>query len=134
MGILGYIGVYWDILGYIGIYWEIFGYIGKYLENIGKYWGILGNIGVYLDILGYIGAYWDILGHIGAYVGIFLFLYQTVFWVPLGVPEGILCDGGSSVVWHADLSTTRSGVRIPPPAGRPTEINHNKSERLVINQ
>ena len=47
------------------------------------------------------------------------------------MPEGILCDGGSSVVWHADLSTTRSGVRIPPSAGRPTEINHNKSERKV---
>ena len=42
-----------------------------------------------------------------------------------------MCDGGSSVVWHADLSTTRSQVRIPPSAGRPTEINHNKSERKV---
>ena len=118
---MGYIRIYWDILGYIGKYLEILGNIGKYWEILGyiwKYWGILGHIGAYWDILGHIGTYWDILGHI------------LGFWY-FGVPEGILCDGGSLVVWHADLSTGRSGVRIPPSAGRPTEINHNKSERKV---
>ena len=62
------------------------------------------------------------------FLGILFFLwgYQRVFWVPLGGD-----DGYSPVGLHTDLSTTRSGVRIPPSAGRPTEINHNKSERKV---
>ena len=75
--------------------------------------------------------WWDISGHIGTYWAIFGmfwdFLYQRVFWAP----EGILCDGYSRVGLHTDLSTKRSQVRIPPSAGRPTEINHNKSERKV---
>ena len=55
--------------------------------------------------------------------------YQRVFWVPLGGS-----DGYSPVGLHTDLSTTRSQVRIPPPAGRRGEINHNKSEKSIINQ
>ena len=55
--------------------------------------------------------------------------YQRVFWVPLGGS-----DGYSPVGLHTDLSTTRSQVRIPPPAGGRGEINHNKSERSIINQ
>ena len=78
----------------------------------------------YCSILGHIGT----LEHIGTYWGIF---WENTFLVHIGAHFGILCDGGSPVVWHADLSTTRSGVRIPPSAGRPTEINHNKSERKV---
>ena len=49
----------------------------------------------------------SIPGHCG-----FLFLYQRVFWVPLGGS-----DGYSPVGLHADLSTTRSRVRFPRPAG-----------------
>ena len=71
-----------------------------------------------------------VVGEFLVFLDFFVWGYRRVFWVP----EGILCDGGSSVVWHADLSTTRSQVRIPPPAGGRGEINHNKSERSIINQ
>ena len=59
------------------------------------------------------------------------FGYQMIFWVPDDI-FGRGSGGDSSVVWHADLSTTGSQVRIPLPLRG--EINHksmNKSDKSI---
>ena len=68
LGLLGSVGICWDLLGSVGICWDLLGSVGicwDLLGSVGICWDLLGSVGICWDLLGSVGICWDLLGSVG---------------------------------------------------------------------